>query len=336
MCNLTCKKCEYSENNCTECKNLYLLNSFCLSTCPEIDYWASNETWSCNRCNVKCEKCFAATEHNCTKCKSSHFLLNSTCYLECPVSYWGDSTVQLCQNCHSTCQTCYGNDSSTCTSCSSNYKYFIDNNTCLSDCPSLHFWYNSSNNTCMKCLSYCVNCIFESSGQKCYGCQADKFLLINNFSCVDACPAYTYVSEHTCEPCDEKCYNCSGPGDHNCSNCKQNQVYATTGECLSNCPDTFYNMTNLTTQLFQCEPCHNSCQVCSNNSSNACITCASPLIFHQNSCLTECPLNFYAENNLVCLNCHSICLKCFGNFSNNCSSCVPNLIWFNNTCLSAC
>lgn len=54
-CEIKCKACEASPNNCSICNDgFYLLNSTCNTDCPYPEYFKDNATWACLDCKTFC------------------------------------------------------------------------------------------------------------------------------------------------------------------------------------------------------------------------------------------------------------------------------------------
>lgn len=99
-------------------------------------------------------------------------------------------------------------------------------------------------------------------------------MILVNGECV--CDKGFYMSNDKnsskCEPCDNSCLSCSGPGLKGCTKCKELNNYfvdKTTGLCTINCSRGFY--IEISTQT--CKPCHPTCESCFDGTETSCYSC---------------------------------------------------------------
>jgi len=128
----------------------------------------------------------------------------------------------------------------------------------------------------------------------------------------------------------------------NCYICA-NQTILFNGDCLTNCPNTYYLLTtsqltiaNTTTAYSQCLPCMTGCQNCVN--SYSCNYCASGYNLYQSTtnssiCILICPSGTYNTIYLTCAPCPTNCLTCD---NINCFSCTAGTSLYNGKCISVC
>ena len=153
--------------------------------------------------------------------------------------------------------------------------------------------------------------------------------IVNGY-CLAGCPQGTYpsvgvnstsnTSQSSCDNCSYNCLICSSVS--RCSQCSNSTVSYTTvssTECLTYCPDGYYNSSGL------CLGCPSSCLTCYLSSSGlSCTSCNSTLYSLSEQCLTTCPSGYYSstspQSQLICLLCSPICAEC-SLLSTNCTVC---------------
>jgi hypothetical protein len=93
---------------------------------------------------------------------------------------WGIRDIQLLVNlCHISCSTCFGQNSNNCNSCVSG---FLNDNSCVSSCPSGKYPYLK---VCEVCHSACKECNGPLTDD-CLKCKAGTYLLQGK--CLTTCP----------------------------------------------------------------------------------------------------------------------------------------------------
>ena len=73
--------------------------------------------------------------------------------------------------------------------------------------------------------------------------------------------------------------------------------------------------------------CHSSCETCSGEKDDQCLSCKNGVILNDGKCLDQCPDGYYKDSNGTCQQCASNCLTCLGpsiDGNNKCLSCDPN------------
>ena len=228
------------------------------------------------------------------------------------------STVLLC---NSRCIKCTSYTVSACTIC-------IDNANLTSGCLCNTGYYNSScgtNNQPPVCVDQClpcdVSCLTCSNGLKtgCTSCPPNNTL--SSGSCIPNCAGGTALTDYveadgTCESCISPCVSCLNATY--CYSCISDYyLHATTGQCLTNCPDGTYG----SSASMSCQGCDQNCLTCSGSATN-CASCSSGLsLASNNSCMTCWSGTYLNILNNSCLNCYSLCETCNGSTAQDCLSC---------------
>ena len=351
VCNTSCSSCLGGANVCMSCpNNLNLYQNECMVDCPSGYYIDNNNT--CSQCNYECAECSnsetctacqsnellyqsncllcdvlcqtcSITTDNCLSCYTGTYLYENNCWTTCLDGYWSDPSDNTCKVCDSSCEQCTGGGgSNNCIACFSNAT--LINNYCV----------------------LCVNCLTCSGAAiQCLSCATTMYLY--DQSCSTQCPTHYYPDTltNTCIMCSSNCVNCSGPYLDNCTSCNSTAfliesecvlcyhtcltcetaaTYCLTcasplalfeNECISTCPDGYYNNTDTQT----CDECDPSCLTCqSPGTSTSCLTCADGFYLSVDSCLS-CPIGC------------AICLS-----ATNCTSCLDLYFLLNYQCLGNC
>ena len=82
-----------------------------------------------------------------------------------------------------------------------------------------------------------------------------------------------------------------------------------------------------------CLPCKSPCATCMNETK--CLSCEENKSFHENNCLSSCPLNYYSSES-KCKTCHPSCETCTGPDKFNCITCEEGFEYSNKECVSKC
>lgn len=135
-----------------------------------------------------------------------------------------------------------------------------------------------------------------------------------------------------CENCFPKCLTCDGIGFNKCTSCSTGSKFGPfllNGECLDNCPSTYY----ADIKDGKCKLCDNKCLSCFNAGSEACYTCAPLFFLLKNACIPDCGDGYYGDANNICISCDPTCLDCNGSGRDKCTKCTLKRIFENgNTC----
>lgn len=185
-------------------------------------------------------------------------------------------------------------------------------------CPSGQYPASSNSSlTCENCSSNCYEC--SGAAASCAQCPSNMYLF--NGTCTSACPNSYFADSQIgmCFSCISPCLNCLD--EVSCTTCSDIYVYSPTQkQCLSVCPQGYFNITNTNTNQskYVCASCMSQCLTC--NSSNSCILCKSGVQL-MGVCLASCPSRMFAQAG-TCFNCSLPCLDCVA--ATICSSCPAN------------
>ena len=182
-CDISCSVCTGANNDeCSSCNSGYFLQpapstSTCLNSCP-TGYWGDATSRTCMECDISCSVCSDGTNTQCSSCKTGYFLQvgSTTCLTSCASGTWPSSTSNICLNCDISCATCSGPGNTQCSACKTGYFLQPSSTVCLSTCPPIYYYPDSSLHAC-KSISY--------------------FLLVFLLTLYLGCPA--------------NCLNCTGP-----------------------------------------------------------------------------------------------------------------------------
>ncbi|CAG8475724.1 4639_t:CDS:10 [Diversispora eburnea] len=171
----------------------------------------------------------------------------------------------------------------------------------------------------------------------------------DNTNKCNACKKGYYLSDNDCKACSPGCSECSSDGT--CTSCRDGLQLSPDGK---NCTPTSSPLTPcLATQFFDgnvCVNCDPSCGSCYAGTPSNCLTCASPNLYLEGSCVTpvggKCTIPsspsqvFFADNTKgICQACPSSCTDC--TFDSNaalvkCSKCMPGYVLDNEQCVKSC
>lgn len=150
-CDPQCKTCSNIGSNCTSCDPVslyvYLFNSNCLQSCPDLYYENVATCALCSSLNINCDYCVNQTY--CEKCNLGFVFFNGQCLANTPVGYVNISG--FAQPCSGDCATC----STTQTNCTSCKTLNLFGNVCQTTCPSGLI---PLSNICTLCQSPCLTC----------------------------------------------------------------------------------------------------------------------------------------------------------------------------------
>ncbi|GFS78582.1 furin-like protease 2 [Nephila pilipes] len=282
------------------------------------------------------------------------------CTSKCPVGMYGDLSDYTCHMCDKSCSSCYGPSYNNCLSCS---KHFLSNNMCLKTCPG-GFLPDTEKRQCIPCLPVCSECELI---ELCTACHSGLFLY--NQNCVPLCPDGTYAHKQTCQECHSSCASCYGSLPTNCIKCAAPHVLYN-GSCYSQCPLHYYsNADNMCVRCHRsCEHCLDSdsctkcrsnwesnsggncvyysncagescgacniyCDQCSGPNIQDCVYCDSRYVWHEGSCLEQCPDGYFNSEN-DCIPCEEHCSKCKN--TKNCLSCKDGFVLHSGRCYHSC
>uniref|UniRef100_A0A3Q3X320 Uncharacterized protein n=1 Tax=Mola mola TaxID=94237 RepID=A0A3Q3X320_MOLML len=211
-------------HHCINCLHYFLKfknnTRMCVSECPSGFF--RDDKKRCKKCSSLCETCVGSRSDQCTTCRSGLHLSEgaNTCVASCGDSFYLDHDSNSCRRCPESCKRCAS--SNICTECKPGMS--LQGNKCQMTCnPGTY--YNGHRRACEPCHPACATCA-GTGIEACTRC-ADGYLF-EDWRCVSTCSSGYYLSEQTsdngqvqrsCKKCDHSCYECSGPGERNCSSC---------------------------------------------------------------------------------------------------------------------
>ncbi|KPP76934.1 hypothetical protein Z043_103678, partial [Scleropages formosus] len=152
-----------------------------------------------------------------------------------PYSHYNNVSSMVCGRCDPTCDECYGPANTQCRSCRKDYFFMKSNGRCYHSCPD-NFYKDARKRTCERCHPTCKTCK-DRSALECESCYMGYVL--SGGICKSLCVPGQYAASVSpslhCEPCDESCVDCKGPGPYNCTVCPALERLAPDGRCLTCC-----------------------------------------------------------------------------------------------------
>lgn len=160
-----------------------------------------------------------------------------------------------------------------------------------------------------------------------------KFQLIDKAVCYTFCPEGYYGDSHRiCQPCQQSCQQCYGPGRDHCLSCPTGLYLSKNDNCLETCPERYFN----DLESGDCLPCPTACATCNEE---ICMTCRPKHYYYQQQCHRSCPAKTYStqdnDSNKRCNSCHVSCLSCRGPSRQDCITCQSGAM-YNGTCVNGC
>ncbi|EAS04337.2 EGF-like domain protein (macronuclear) [Tetrahymena thermophila SB210] len=238
--------------------------------------------------------------------------------------------------------------------CPSNFEQFCQQNIeqCINNC--------SQNGLCIngKCEcypgysgDYCqnINCVennlfgcqqcSQDGSNICLKCYQGLYLSINKQECLQDCQTGQFVDQvnQQCKACQQGCKYCIN--NESCINCADNWYLNQVNQCVSKCPDGYFQEQIQQTLLngqqiskWVCSKCHQACTTCFGYQINQCSECKKYYtLVPQNTCQhPKCDSNYYALNDKICIQCPSNCLSCTAN--EMCYRCENGFILINGKC----
>uniref|UniRef100_A0A8C9YN31 Proprotein convertase subtilisin/kexin type 5b n=1 Tax=Sander lucioperca TaxID=283035 RepID=A0A8C9YN31_SANLU len=177
------------------------------------------KTYSYGPCDSECNEngCEGPGPHHCINCL--HYFLkfkNNTrmCVSECPSGFFRDDRKR-CKKCSSLCETCVGSRGDQCTTCRTGFHLNEGSNMCVANCGDGFYLDHGTFHSCLqgnKCQMTCdPGTYYNGHKRTCETCHP---------ACATCCCIDWYLILHTTiDRCDHSCYECSGPGESNCSSC---------------------------------------------------------------------------------------------------------------------
>ncbi|XP_039291345.1 furin-like protease 2 [Nilaparvata lugens] len=308
-------------SQCVACKH-YRLDKTCVSQCPPRSF--ANQGNTCWPCHETCDTCAGPGQDACLTCAPAHLRVTdlAVCLQICPEGYYENTEQGTCMPCEANCASCLERPDH-CTTC--DHHLVLHENRCYAACPT--YTYETDDYRCMACHNTCETCSGDGVTQ-CVTCRSGLMYL--DGTCHAVCPDGYYADKkrRECVTCPRGCATCNAAA---CRTCHAGYTLDNKSRCVklgsARCPPSEY----LTSDGDTCETCHVSCDTC--DGPDTCVTCASPLLLENATCVRECSRGFYAEQ-AQCVRCMHACTECASRV--NCTACAPSLHLQSGQCRAAC
>ncbi|KAL4454000.1 hypothetical protein ABPG74_003883 [Tetrahymena malaccensis] len=318
-CPINCLQCDMK--GCTQCSqdsNRKTIQESANCECKDGYFQLPNQP-QCQKCPYNCLTC----DNNgiCLSCDSKSnrksISLSKTC--DCQDGYYEDQNSKECKKCSQNCMNCSSYDK--CTACDEKQFRILNQKTGQCDCKEGYFE-NKITLKCEKCHQNCKSCLGSSINQ-CTSCFSEQNRILKDNICV--CQSdFIENNEKLCQiKCHYSCDKCSGTLQNQCLNCGNKSITFrefNSQKQICQCSEGYYDIQGQQ----NCNKCHDTCNTCSSQTKNSCLTCSQKdfRVFDKqsNSCIC---INGYYENQQtgLCEKCHYSCQECFGNGENQCSKC---------------
>ena len=292
-CHPSCLKCSgVFSNNCT--------------ACYETNYLTATSECKTYACEESCNDCTGLTLLDCLICAEPRvFMVDNTLCLfksNCPDNSFWNQSANVCQK-----------------YCTAPYWQLTQFKNCITDCPQVGYYSDSTTRVCLKCNDECLIC---DQNLKCIKCSPGFFSDGDN--CVSFCPQNKYGDiNYICHFCHPDCSECSSYGPYQCLSCNSPKYFdGVQLACVKECSGSqFPNY-----QTSRCDQCHSDCETCFGPDSNNCLSCRIAekfLIEVTHQCVDECPDFMVVDlNSKVCKTCNvSNCKLCQNQKPTICSVC---------------
>lgn len=247
-----------------------------------------------------------------------------------------------CSALASTCDKCVDG---TCVNCgNATVKPNLQAGTCTAECADGYFQLFSH---CIPCFdSNCEKCENELKGS-CSICASGYY--VRNGLCVAICETGLVAASPTSgtteigrcnrtSGCDSQCSGGCSADIGYCFGCRSElqSLLVGTGECVTGCPDGYYNATYL--NVSACRRCDFDCAACNATHCTKCQTFYERFLDQaEGTCVTECPARTYANDSTrICESCNATCYRCSGPLTTNCTACTSPRYLFGLECLTSC
>jgi hypothetical protein len=258
-CDTTCLTCfGPNPNQCLTCKPSAMISALeprCV--CRSSSQITLNG--DCTSCDAICETCNSATPTVCLTCRSMAILQpNGKCI--CKSGFYFNNSLFQCMPCHYSCKECFGPSDTQCLSCKGPASTISLDST--GKCKCLTGKEINADGLCSNCYYGCLSC--DVAGN-CLSCGSGA-VLTSYKSCLCS-PGYFMDLNANCKQCNSSCKQCYGETQWDCTECKEDRVFADDKSCR--CTDGNYsNPTNNT-----CTKCPTGlgCKTCS--SDKVCTSC---------------------------------------------------------------
>lgn len=326
QCHSSCETCQgSSDSECLTCldSNAVVSSSpgYCL--CKPMYYASVLDPLTCSLCSSNCGECSGPSDSDCLSCSDNALVLNTPGMCFCDSGFYMESDTPLvCSACHVNCAECSGPLDTQCLLCNDNNSEMID--ICV--CKEGYYPISLLPLICLVCDQTCTRC-FGPLNTNCLSC-SDNNAVISSLNICECIEGYYPKQDDplVCEACYKDCLACNGLSQYNCTKCfdGSSQEITIYGDCA--CKDGYYKVPG---NKLLCWPCSFSCQTCSGDQSNQCITCKDP-----NTSVLEgiCTCNQgYYKTEKFCEKCNTTCLSCIS--KDHCTSCSDiSMILSNGEC----
>ncbi|XP_048220046.1 extracellular matrix organizing protein FRAS1 isoform X2 [Perognathus longimembris pacificus] len=327
-CQPQCSVCT-SGLECSSCQPpLLMQRGQCVPTCGDGFY---QDRHTCAVCHESCAGCWGPTEKHCLACRDPlQVLRDGSCESTCGDGFYNRQGT--CIACDQSCKSC-GPSTSRCLTCTENTV--LHDGKCISECPT--GYYAAATGRCKVCHNSCARCSGPAASH-CTACIHPQVL--HEGYCLPSCGEGFYPHYGVCKACHASCQTCVGPEPSHCTTCRKpeaalqvdhsSRADVPSGHCLSHCKARFYlESTGL------CEPCHQSCLMCSGKSSQNCTVCQSSHVLLDGLCFSQCPEGYFNQEG-SCTECHPTCRQCNGPLESDCLSCHPHVTLSSGHCKTSC
>ena len=299
-CHDVCRKCQTSQNLCTECApNHYFVEDFGGTDGPNcFDLYTIETNYP-------------------------------SYYLDIPPS---GTTYRLC---HESCQKCV-KESTNCLSCNNGFHFFEGRgNECIdiNNENIQNYLFHADSDTYMKCDKSCKGC--TNHKKFCIDC-ADNYFKIDgqaNYCYLEEELYYSFEQKYfkdgnVYKPCDDNCFTCFGSAE-NCTKCKEgfklvidDQDFSKTCKSLNEILNNNYFLLKGEEYYHSCDA---NCKTCQFTKTN-CTSCNTPpyLIEDINKCAEANSAEvkgYYLYDNSVFKKCNYTCKAC--DSIDQCTECAP-------------
>ena len=300
-CDWPCASCSGNSVSCTGCFYPRVLDA---GSCGCADGFFENwDTLECEACHHSCATCQGATEEECLSCHQDSRVIalddqsvtvgRCDCHADLmydPISaiclrvgYTGCEDDQYraedghCKACHTSCYECVGPEDYHCTQCNADYECAKDENG-------------------------------EDITNQCRNVREHRGVTHSFGRCLCASGFYL-APDYDCHPCHNKCKECIGPSESQCTQCKERSdtQYLSTGDATST-TNYFIGLTCICDE--NAEP----------NDEGICVTKKYGCDWHQYT-VTQTDGTSTGTTGENCANCAATCESCHGSGQGDCLSC---------------
>lgn len=342
-CHLSCLECHGPQDtDCTSCHSGHTLSGGrcnLQTECIAGEYF-DHRVFECRKCHDLCAECSGWEASECTACNPGKVLMqNGHCNADkfihsCAQGEYFSESGQECASCPAGCSTC--EDDITCTNCSQGM--FLRSSqvgdsreevvACVQTCPA-GFFGDPQSASCTGCPPECITC---DDPFHCLSCSEFSASPINGV-CPQPCSADRYYDmvQLTCVSCPSQCTSCQELGS--CTGCAGGLLLTLDGQCAQTCPNK--TVENLAKGRCESTVCGASCLTCLGPETDQCLSCDSPLVLHENTCLDSCPTGRYSTGH-ECAPCHTSCTTCGGPSESECDTCPEGHLLDHFHCIHSC